>query len=121
MLSGLFVLCHRPVRWLLLGMSFRVSTFEIASAVICFGFGVLLIVLGRLKAMQEMQFYQAMISQRYPRISQRGQHTNLNEFEETGERGYGSFKLPHSLRSTYARLRLEQIICFPWSSSPPSR
>jgi hypothetical protein len=34
----------------------------------CLVLGIALIVLGRLKAMQEMQFYQAMKKQRYPRF-----------------------------------------------------
>ena len=63
--SALFVFCHRPAQWLLSGMSLRWSHFDIVLSLVCLGFGLVLIVLGRLKAMQEMQFNQAMRERGY--------------------------------------------------------
>jgi hypothetical protein len=69
--SALFVLCHRPTQWFISGMSFRWSHFDIVLGLVCFGFGLVLIILGRLKAMQEMQFNQAMRERGYLVSSQR--------------------------------------------------
>lgn len=84
LVSALFVLLHRPVQWLLLsGMSFgwpeigltKFFSFDVVLSLVCFVFGVALIFLGRLKAMQETQFNQAMKTQDYLRSEQ----TNIKQ------------------------------------------
>ena len=58
-LSAVFILIH----WFQLGMQSRLDVVFFIAAVLL---GLVLICLGRLKAMQEMQFYQAMKKQGYP-------------------------------------------------------
>lgn len=61
-LGAVFIAVH----WLRSGWQFLDGVLFFS----CLVFGLALICLGRLKAMQEMQFYQAMKKQNYPRISQ---------------------------------------------------
>jgi hypothetical protein len=63
-LSGIFIAIHSLRSG---GQSYVLDVVGFLSS---FLFGAALICLGRLKAMQEMQFYQAMKKQRYPRVSQ---------------------------------------------------
>jgi hypothetical protein len=65
LVSALLVLCHRSAQWLISGMSFRWSHFDCVLGLVGLGFGLVLIMLGRLKAMQEMQFNQAMRERGY--------------------------------------------------------
>lgn len=67
-LSAVFTAIH----WFRSGRQFR----DVVLFFSCLAFGLALIGLGRLKAMQEMQFYQAMKKQRYPRLLRPKSTTN---------------------------------------------